>query len=249
QTIDGVSQYLDLYVPAKQLGAEPWVEYEAPAKPVLVYFHGGGWVTGERTSRFLGLLPYLKQGWAVVNVDYRLLDETDLEGCIRDCEAALQWVLDHADTYHLDTSHLFVSGESAGGHLALMTAMRGHFPQINGVINWYGVTDLAEAVNFWQDRAYLAQIIQAPLSDTLAFYRQYSPAQLAYPSTPPVITLHGTADENVPVSQAEALHQALDQAGIRNQLILIPNQKHGGFQAADYARGFEAIWDFFLPLP
>ncbi|MEL7534136.1 MAG: hypothetical protein AAFN10_22710, partial [Bacteroidota bacterium] len=68
KSVGAVELKLDVYFPAKKLGKEPWNVVSAEPKPTLIYFHGGGWISGDRISRFLGLLPYLEKDWCVVNV-------------------------------------------------------------------------------------------------------------------------------------------------------------------------------------
>lgn len=80
-----------MYAPAILLGEDPWVRYTDTLHPVLIFFHGGGWVSGDRISRSLLVMPYLQQKWCVVNVDYRLADGThaSIEDCVADCKDAI----------------------------------------------------------------------------------------------------------------------------------------------------------------
>ncbi len=94
KVVDSTKLHLDVDAPANILGEEPWAIFSGSLKPTLVYFHGGGWISGDRVSRSLALLPYLEKGWCVVNVDYRLLQQTNLAGCINDCLDALSWVFE-----------------------------------------------------------------------------------------------------------------------------------------------------------
>ena len=61
---------------------------------------------------------------------------------------------------------------------------------------------------------------------------------------PPVITIHGDADPTVPYQHGVRLQQALDKAGVPNQLVTIPGGKHGGFSREENARAYSAIRDF-----
>jgi acetyl esterase/lipase len=87
----------------------------------LLYIHGGGWQGLNRSVRNLNIMPYIDKGYAVVNIDYRLLDQSPFPACIADCRYALNWIYENAVKYKFDTTRIVVSGESAGGHLALMT--------------------------------------------------------------------------------------------------------------------------------
>jgi acetyl esterase len=94
------------------------------AQPVLVWYHGGGWVigdleSGDPTARKLAN----RSGAVVVSVDYRLAPEHPFPAAVDDCWAALEWVAAHAAEIGGDPSRLAVGGDSAGGNLAAVVAV------------------------------------------------------------------------------------------------------------------------------
>jgi acetyl esterase len=111
-------------------GALPVREYRpqgseaADLLPVLVFFHGGGWVLGDRDThdvlcRALSNLAHC----AVYSVDYRLAPEHRFPAAADDAIAATRWVVQHAATLRVDARRLIVGGDSAGGNLAAVTAL------------------------------------------------------------------------------------------------------------------------------
>jgi acetyl esterase len=92
--------------------------------PVLVYFHGGGWVIGDLDTHDT-LCRELANGagCAVVAVDYRLAPEHRFPTAVDDCLAATRWVRTHAGELHLDATRLAVGGDSAGGNLAAVVSL------------------------------------------------------------------------------------------------------------------------------
>ncbi len=93
-------------------------------RPVLVYFHGGGWVIGDLdTHDTLCRQLALQSGCAVVSVDYRLGPEHPFPAAVLDAIAATRWVAQHAAALDLDASRLAVGGDSAGGNLAAVVAL------------------------------------------------------------------------------------------------------------------------------
>ena len=92
--------------------------------PVLVWFHGGGWVlgdinSGDRAGRDLAMSTTC----VVVSVDYRLTPETPFPGPFDDCMAAMRWVIAHAGELGVDGRRVVVGGDSAGGNLAAAVAI------------------------------------------------------------------------------------------------------------------------------
>jgi len=92
--------------------------------PVLVYFHGGGWVVGsietvDASCRSLANLA----GCIVVSADYRLAPEHKFPAATDDCYAATRWTALHAASFHGDPARIAVGGESAGANLAAVAAL------------------------------------------------------------------------------------------------------------------------------
>ncbi|MFN3668426.1 MAG: alpha/beta hydrolase [Brevundimonas sp.] len=121
-----------------------------PARGVVLDMHGGGWVVGSA-----GLNDHLnadlaaEAGLAVMSVDYRLLNEprgVQLEHALTDCMAAGRWLADNA-VARFGTDRLFLAGQSAGAHLAALTAValrdEGRLEAFRGCVMVYGVYDLS----------------------------------------------------------------------------------------------------------
>jgi acetyl esterase/lipase len=96
-------------------------------QPTLVYIHGGFWVAGAKETAILGLVPWMEMGWNVVNVEYRLGVASDIStlapAAVVDCFCALRFIAGSAAAYNVDVNRIVVTGESAGGHLALAMGM------------------------------------------------------------------------------------------------------------------------------
>ena len=210
---------------------------QAAPQPTLIFIHGGGWIAGTKEERALALLPYLAMGMNVVNIDYRLADVALAPAAVEDCRCALRWVLAHAREYGFDPGRIAVAGESAGGHLALMTgflpASAGLDRQCPGsedlrvaaVINWYGVSNVNELLDGANMRPYAVTWVGSR-TDRDEVARRVSPLTYVRPGLPAVLTIHGDADPTVPYTQSVRLHQALTDAQVPNELMTIPGGKH-----------------------
>ena len=247
---------LDAWIPATNLGEPPWVSFSADPKPVLLYIHGGGWKNLSRSVRNLNIIPYVDKGFAVVNIDYRLLTQAPFPGCIADCRYALNWIYDHAEEYRFDTTRIVVSGESAGGHLALMTGMLPNDSAISipgrpihrkmhvaAIVNWYGVSDLAKIAAHWNSPEF-NRLATAGSATTEEIFRISSPVTYATGNNPPVLSIHGDKDETVPIEHSELLHRELEKRHVKNRIVRIEGRKHGDFTEEEMTRIFREIWSF-----
>ena len=237
---------LDLYQPTGL--SEP--------APTLVYFHGGGWYTGDKDEPILRLLPYLEMGWAVVNVEYRRSGVSLAPAAVEDCRCALRWVVDNAGRYNLDPDRIVVSGHSAGGHLALTTGMLTSAagldyrclggkeePKVAAIVNWYGITDVLDLIQGNNIQRYALRWLGVrPDRESLA--RRVSPLTYVRPDLPPILTVHGENDPLVPYPQAVRLHRALTEAGVPNRLVTIPEGPHGPFSPEETLRAHTIITEF-----
>lgn len=155
KTVDGRAMTLDIYMPPPAVSARPC--------PVIVYIHGGSWVTGSKEAF---VIPYMQavldsvldEGYAVVSIGYLLADtlsgEASFPRAIVDCKDAVRWVRAHASDYGLDATRIGLWGSSAGAHLSLLAAytpdtlFRGdtllsrYSAQVDYVIDDYGPTQL-----------------------------------------------------------------------------------------------------------
>ena len=125
--------------------------------PLLVYFHGGGWVIGTLDTHD-GVCRHLaKQSQAVVvSVDYRLAPEHKFPAAAEDCYAATCWAAQNAASLGADAKRLAIGGDSAGGNLAAVVALmardRGE-PKIAFQLLIYPVTDHAYETASYRDNA------------------------------------------------------------------------------------------------
>lgn len=113
--------------------------------PVLLYFHGGGWVIGSPdTVHSTCALLANRAGAVVVSVDYRMAPEHKFPAAAEDCYAATAWVAENARSFGGDPQRIAVSGDSAGGNLAAVVALMARekgYPQLAYQVLIYPVTD------------------------------------------------------------------------------------------------------------
>jgi acetyl esterase/lipase len=228
---------------------------QSAPQATVIYIHGGGWTAGSKETNVLNLLPYFEMGWNVVNVEYRLARVSLAPAAVEDCLCALRWVLHNAKEYNVDASRIVVTGNSAGGHLALTTGMipasAGLDRQCPGpeelkvaaIVNWYGITDVADLLDGTNRKVYAVTWLGS-MENRKEIAARLSPLTYVRPGLPPVLSIQGDADPTVPYSHSVRLHAALEKAGIPNKLITVPGGLHGNFKPEEYPRLYSEIRDF-----
>jgi acetyl esterase/lipase len=229
-------------------------EMPAPNR-TLIYIHGGGWTGGSKEQSSLAFLPFLQAGWNVVNVEYRLARISQAPAAVEDCLCALRWVIRNAKQHNIDTNRLVVTGNSAGAHLALTSAMlpasAGLDRQCPGteelkvaaVINWYGITDVVDLLAGPNMKVYAVTWLGAQTNrEDIA--KRVSPLTYVRAGLPPIITIHGDADPTVPYAHGVRLRDALDKMQVPNRLVTVPGGLHGGFSQQEMVRIYSEIQQF-----
>ena len=133
--------------PAGPVPARLYRSAAAGILPVLVFFHGGGWVVGDIESHDTVCRHLANRAdCAVVSVDYRLAPEHKFPAAVEDCFAATEWVAGNAAALGIDPGRLAVGGDSAGGNLAAVVSIMAHdkgAPRISCQLLIYPAMDAA----------------------------------------------------------------------------------------------------------
>ncbi len=209
--------------------------------PVLVYFHGGGFVIGDLDTHD-GTCRELARGaeCMVVSVDYRLAPEHPFPAAPEDCYAATTWLSEHAADWGGDPARLAVGGDSAGGNLAAVVALmarnRGG-PALRHQLLIYPVTDCGFATASYRENAD-GYMLTRPLMEW--FWNHYladpdagsnelaSPLRAPNLADLPEATVI-TAEFDPLRDEGEAYAQRLSEAGVKTQLTRYDGVFHGFF--------------------
>ncbi|MBI1903580.1 MAG: alpha/beta hydrolase [Planctomycetia bacterium] len=231
-----VSLKLDVY--------RPKAESKAP-RPVVVWIHGGGWRGGNKSSGLVRLAPMVASGEYVgVSVAYRLSDVAKWPAQIHDCKAAIRWIRASATTLKIDPDRIGVWGSSAGGHLVSLLGTSGDVKELEGengsagyssrvacVVDFCGPSDFLafakDSQRMRQPDSPVALLFGGPVSEKQDAARQASPATHVSQDDPPFFIVHGTADNTVPLAQAELFYAALQKAKVESKLRKIEGGGHG----------------------
>jgi acetyl esterase len=199
-------------------------------RPAMIYFFGGAWTRGDPSKSIGWARMVAKWGMVGIAPDYRTAErfETTPVEATADARAAMRWVEDHATDLGVDTNRIVVAGTSAGGHLALWTAI--------AEAPFGSKTEESPAT-----KPAVLVLISAPADTTPSTWNNdpkmlkrfgphigdVSPLQHLDAKMPPVIMFHGDADPTVPYVTAVALHDKLIATSNICVFITIPGGGHG----------------------
>jgi acetyl esterase/lipase len=238
-TAGGQRLRLDAYLPGEK-GA---------LRPVVVFVHGGGWRSGDKTAFAPGeqsfapsAIRLVQHGFAVFSVDYRLAPMGRYPAAVDDIATAVRWISTQAGRFAVDPSRLGLFGASAGGNLAALAATRGQGRLDTGgrvrvVVSWSGPMDLTlfdAELGGASQHPFVEEYIGCAPTACPALYRAASPVTYVDRSDPPMLLVNSTG-EIVPLAQARRMAARLTAAAVPHQLLVLPGNRH----AAQYA---PAIW-------
>lgn len=253
------TQKMDLY------GLSGWSSSES--RPVVVFIHGGSWVHGNKSlnDRMPLVNVFLQKGYYVASIDYRLTTEAPWPAQINDSKSAIRFLRDNAASYGIDANRIFVFGESAGAHLALMLDVTNNSNQfvdeadgngsvssaVSAVISDYGISDVGEwgsrSGDAVSDATYAKSLL---LGDgyTQEQAKQASPLTYVTDKAAPVFIVHGKNDQVVSYWQSIQMEQALKHVGAKNVSSWYPeNGPHSSFdvfvQNSDAQRRYLDFFD------
>ena len=229
--------------PAGNIPVRVYHPADEAGQPVLVYFHGGGFVAGDLDTHDAPLRAVAnRSGCVVVSVAYRLAPEHPFPAAPEDCYAATQWVAGHAAEIGADADRLAVGGDSAGGDMAAVVCLiardRGG-PVIRYQTLLYPDTNLLEDTPSWQEFAETNKpvITRAGKLVNIALYCPDEADRInAYASPfyaaelrnlPPALIVTGECDPQR--DEGEAYAARLEAAGNTVALTRYPGMIHGFF--------------------
>jgi acetyl esterase/lipase len=228
KNLNGKSLQLDIYKPADSKGKPP----------LLVFIHGGGWKSGERSDYLVYLVAFAKRGYMTATVSYRLVRDASYPACIEDICDAVNWFFENGDTYGYDPDRIALIGGSAGAHLALLAAYGWANPatpvdsaelnsgsrRIKAVVDIYGPVDLT--TEYAKIQPMVEGLMAFSYNERPDLYYEASPINYVDGNDPPTLIFHGTSDELVPVSQSDMLKAKLDSLGVPSVYYRLPLWPH-----------------------
>ncbi|MGA2053062.1 MAG: alpha/beta hydrolase [Opitutales bacterium] len=202
--------------------------------PAAILVHGGGWSGGNKSTEISPLFaPLTKARIAWFSVDYRLAPQFRYPACVEDVETAVRWVKAHAAQFHIDPARLALVGESAGGEIVDMVAVRATpATHVAAVVAFYAPCDnIADTQRRGGPSKSMQQLLGIPpglpmSNTTLQALHDVSPIFFVNKNLPPYLLVHGTADKSVPYQQSVQWQAKLLALGVPCDLITIKDGPH-----------------------
>lgn len=207
------------------LTLDAWIPDAPRPQPAVILVHGGGWEAGDKRTYIRPWFSTLADaGIAWFTINYRLAPQWKHPAAVEDIEAAVRWVRSNARRLGVDARRLVLMGESAGGHLAALAALRGRV-KVAGLVSFYGIHD----IGLWaEQRGEMPRNIALYLPDlSPATVQEASPVTYVRANSPPMLLIHGTSDAGVPWRQSAALCEAARRVRARCELQQIDGAPHG----------------------
>ncbi|NMC39379.1 MAG: alpha/beta hydrolase [Bacteroidales bacterium] len=224
KTVDTIKLTADIFYTMRS--------FEKEDNTAIVFFHGGGWAYGSPEEFFSTCERYARKGIIAISVSYRLSIEngvtphktiSPIESAM-DARSAIRWVRANAARFHIDKNKIVAAGQSAGGHLALSTAMIDLYNEKSDDLTVSCRPDAlllfsacVNAVEGWCDR------LLAGRRDKIW---SISPAHNIKGGMPPMIEFHGTYDEQVPVWTVQFFQMEMKKAGNYFELHQYEGRRH-----------------------
>lgn len=192
--------------------------------PVLIFIHGGAWVAGDKAFHRNVGRTFAERGFVVVSVNYGLAPWTKHPGQVRDVARAFDWVRKHVAEYGGNPGDVFLSGHSAGGHLATLLALNEKYlaevgyskADVSGVIGISGVYRVGGT----------GPLFGNIFANDEATLRDASPVMQVGDRQPPVLVLYADHELTGLDALAVDFDETLRQHHSPTRLVKVPNRTH-----------------------
>ena len=219
---DNVLQKYDIYLPKNQ----------STKTPAIVLLHGGGWSEGDKgfINPMVAYLKKKKVNCAIVNANYRLTFQQGItyKEQLEDVDLILKKLQKESKSLNISPK-FFLTGISAGGHLAMLYAYaydNNHLVEaVGGIVS---PTDLtSEKIRRGKLNNDIVKLIGKPFDEnSIDEYRKASPCFQLKKSSPPTILFYGGRDNVVPVSQGDSIYAKLQEKKVKHEYYVYPEQSH-----------------------
>jgi len=222
--------------PNGALGADVYVPEGAGPFPGILFIHGGGWKSGDRSQMVKLITALAAKGYVGFTIDYDLSPGVHYPVAFHESLAGLKYFRAHAAEYKLDAARVAVAGSSAGGELAALVALNPSGVVAGGKVEplisaspvqaaliLNGVLDLTAQES---KSTSVPEYLGGACKEKLEACKDASPISHVHAGAPAMYVGHGTADESVPFHEAQEFTDALKKAGVTVKFFVAEDGPH-----------------------
>lgn len=255
----GERQQLDVFLP------KDFKTADAPY-PAIVWIHGGGWMSGSKDG--MDDIAKAATGFdiAFFSINYRLAPKDHFPAQLEDCKSAIRWIRAHAKQMNVDPKKIGAWGASAGGHLVALLALTGDKKEfdvgeyldqssaVQAACDFFGPKDFmilneySGYDRFGDVEGLIVGFLGVTLKNAEEPMKKASPLHYVRKNAAPLLILHGTKDEIVPIEQSIDFDRAMKRVGADCRLIVLKGSGHGGAEFLNEKNGREIVAFFFKHL-
>jgi len=200
--IDDVALSVNIAFPEK---------YSSKPRPVILFVHGGGFISGDKSHKNKQIVKFSKRGFVAASAMYRLAPDHKFPSAIEDIKLAVRFLKANADKYHIDPERIIVSGSSAGSYLAVMVGVTGNSTYFSDHGLYTDVDSSVRAVTAqsspipdltnpkYAQLSWVKRLMPENTADKKAILAAMSPVTYLDVNDPPFFLSHGDEDPVVPV--------------------------------------------------
>jgi len=237
---------------ARKFGTALTLDVFQPAKPIgvgIIFMVSGGWFSAHEHISVARHQAFLDRSYTVFAVVHGSQPKFTVPEIVEDIHRAVRFIRHNARRYGVDPNRLGITGASAGGHLSLMMAVKGgpgkaeakdpidrESSTVQCVACFFPPTDFLNYSRPGEDAVGVGTLKNfkpafGPRSDTAEgrqeLGREISPIYFVHSNTPPILIIHGDADDLVPICQARMFLKRCEELGVKTKLVVREGKLHG----------------------
>lgn len=199
--------------------------------PTILVIRGGGWAKGDKKGFGPMAAALALRGFAAVCIEYRASDEATFPAAVLDTKSAIKWIKSNASTYNFNSTAIGAIGGSAGAHLAVLLGVSSAVNSLNPTENTddftiQAVVGLATPTLKRNRGENVVKWIGKPYATNEELWKSASPLSYIDEDSPPMLLIHSSSDNVVPIEESLLVIENLGKAGVYSELILIPDAPH-----------------------
>lgn len=212
--------------------------------PLIIHVQGSGWYDQDMNDHIFDFMEIVKAGYCIAIIQYHSAPKYQFPTQIIDTKKAISYLKKHNREYPIDINSVFLSGDSSGGHTALMTLFTYYsrlyqdstddLLPLRGMLDFYGVTNFLtfnQGYSKYDEKEMRNSydLLGSWREDNLSLYQKASPVYYIKPNLnlPPILILHGSKDHVVPFEQSVELYYKLKEYNYDVSLCKVIGADHG----------------------